>query len=181
VSSSLGAPVNMDVLIEEWFRRVRVNQHIHYMCANLFSRLHLMLGIPTMVFATAVGTALFVSIEKEATGRIKIIVGLVSLLAAVLSSLQTFLGLSERAEKHRATSARYGAVRRRLELLKTLPRTDQRETSIALAEIKTEIDHIADASPEVPKHVQLRARKDVAARPLLQAGTEPRTGSHGAT
>ena len=40
-------------------------------------------------------------------------------LAAVLASLQTFLGFSERAEKHRFTAASYSSVCRHLELLIT--------------------------------------------------------------
>jgi hypothetical protein len=40
----------------------------------------------------------------------------VSVTAAVLSSLQTFFIHSDRAEKHRASAARFGAARRKLEV-----------------------------------------------------------------
>ena len=72
-------------ILEEWFRRVRQNQHIHYKCADYYSNLNQLLGIPSIILATIVGTAVFSSIENDASGWIKIIVGLASISAAVLT------------------------------------------------------------------------------------------------
>src|SRR5437016_9781213 len=118
-------PTDVEVLVTDWFRRVRESQSVHYACANHFSRLHFALGLPTIFFTTVVGTAVFASMQKQVTGTWSIVVGLMSIAAAVLASLQTFLRLSERADKHRVAGAAYGAVRRALELLKTFPPEDQ--------------------------------------------------------
>ncbi len=82
------------LLIADWFRRVRESQHAHYACANHFSRLNFLLGIPTIVITSLVGTAVFVSLEKQELADYRILVGLLSMLAAVLASLQTFLGFA---------------------------------------------------------------------------------------
>jgi hypothetical protein len=46
-------------------------------------------------------------------------VWLMSIAAAILSTLLSFLNLNEKAEKHRATGAKYNAIGRELEQLLT--------------------------------------------------------------
>jgi hypothetical protein len=144
------------VLMSDWFRRVRENQHVHYACGNYFSRLNYWLGIPTIILTSLVGTAVFASLEREDIGNYKILIGLVSVMAAVLASLQTFLGFSERSEKHRRIAAGYAAVRRKLELLKTFTVPERDKLEQAFAAIKAEIDDLANSSPEVPQRVRDR-------------------------
>jgi uncharacterized coiled-coil protein SlyX len=138
-------------LLTDWFRRVRETQRIHYACRNYFDRLHYYLGIPTIVLSGAVGTAVFASLDKQTTGNFKILVGMVSLLAAVLAGLQTFLRFTERAEKHHLTGAGYASIRRRLEMLKTFPPKDLEQLEQALTEVKNEMDALAKSSRDVPK------------------------------
>jgi hypothetical protein len=141
-------------LMTDWFRRVRESQQIHYACANLFSRLHLSLGIPTIALSAAAGTAVLASLQKT-VGLAGIVVGLISILAAVLASLQTFLGLSDRAETHRVIGARYSAVRRQLESMKTFPPA-MAEAKSQLNEIRAKMDELAEEAPEVPAHIKRR-------------------------
>jgi len=150
-------------LIADWFRRVRESQHVHYACANHFSRLNYILGIPTIVITSVVGTAVFVSLEKQDIADYKILVGLLSMLAAVLASLQTFLGFAERSEKHRLAGAGYAAVRRHVELLATFPPADE-ELEQSLMDIKNEMDSLAKSSPEVPRAVVRQLDEELRAK-----------------
>jgi hypothetical protein len=143
-------------LMTDWFRRVRQSQHIHYACGNYFSRLNLYLGLPTIILSSIVGTAVFASLDKQDIGNYKILVGMISIIAALLASLQTFLGFAERAEKHRVTSSGYAAVRRRIEMLKTFPPKEQEPMERSLTDIKNEMDALANASPEVPQRIGSR-------------------------
>lgn len=142
-----------EALVKDWFRRVRENQFTHYACGNYFSRLNYMLGIPTIILSTVVGTAVFVSLDNQAIGNYKIVIGVVSMLASVLAALHTFLGFSQRAEKHRLTATGYASVRRELELIKTFPIEGSVELSKKLETIKIQIDHLAESAEEVPKSV----------------------------
>lgn len=142
-----------EVLVTDWFRRARENQFAHYACGNYFSRMNYWLGIPTIGLTTAVGTAVFATMESQTIGELKIAIGLISILASVLAALQTFLGLAERAEKHRLTAAGYAAVRRQLEFLKTFPMENEKELTQRLESIKQEIDSLAKTAPEVPEKI----------------------------
>src|SRR5262245_42814417 len=146
----------VSTLITDWFRRVRESQYVHYACSDHFTRLHLMLGVPTIILTTLVGTAVFASLDNQNIGKFKIAVGLVSILAAILAGLQTFLGFAERAEKHRATAAGYASVRRKLEILGTfLPDTNEQIKQLVM-EVQKDMDDLAKSSPSVPSSIHSR-------------------------
>ncbi len=77
----------------------------------------------------------------------QITIGLLSIGAAVLASQQTFLGYSERAEKHRVAAAKYGALGREPETMLVLP---QLATAEAIAELRERLDAMALESVEPP-------------------------------
>ena len=84
----------------------------------------------------------------ETTGAwLQIIVGLASVAAALPASLQTFLGYAERAEKHRIAGAKYGALGRELEQLRSSSSTP---TAEVMAEVRKRLDDLAIESPNNP-------------------------------
>src|SRR4051812_10822647 len=89
-------PAQEGVLVD-WRHRARDAQYAHHLAADRFERLNYRLGIPAVVFSTVVGTAVFATLQKEVDLRIKISVGLISVAAAILTALQTFMRFSERA------------------------------------------------------------------------------------
>ena len=156
-------PLSQDaeILLTDWFRRARESQFIHYECGTWFSRLNYWLGVPAIVLSSAVGTAVFASLDGTASGSQRIAVGLVSILAAVLASLQTFMRFSERSERHRATGSGYGAIRRALEFLKTFPPADATALERAFADIKSQMDQLAKDAPEVPARIKRKSDRIV--------------------
>ncbi|MFN2624060.1 MAG: SLATT domain-containing protein [Chthoniobacterales bacterium] len=147
----------VETLTKDWFRRCRESQMVHYEYGTILERRHLFFGIPAVVLSTIVGTAVFSSLEThsgDANGRI--IFGLLSMLAAAVAALQTFLNLSDRAAKHKASGAAYGAIRRELELLKTLPPETSEQMRLALEAIKNKMDDLAAASPSIPSRFKAK-------------------------
>jgi hypothetical protein len=98
----------------------------------------------------------------DATGSaIKVALGLVSIAAAVLASLQTFLSFAERANRHRITGAKYGAIRRALEKLKTVPPNDQDALRRELDAIQNAMDDLAENAPSVPSRLKQRIDEEL--------------------
>jgi hypothetical protein len=102
---------SIEDLYDSWYRRVAAAEHGHRVMADRMRRRHLLVGIPVVILTTLVGTSAFASISKADGDSITflgvdpdavlIVVGTISVLAAVLSSLQTFLRYATRAEGHR--------------------------------------------------------------------------------
>ena len=102
-------------LLHEWLIAVRTAGMSHHEAEIYYSRMNKILGIPVIIVTTAVGTTVFSSISSSPKIYIQIIVGLCSMLAAILASLQTFLGYSSLSEKHQMAGDRYNTLRRDIE------------------------------------------------------------------
>jgi len=69
-----------------------------------------------------------------------------SIVTAILSALQSFLGFNDKAEKHRTAGSRYNMVGRELELWLAQPQEDLGR----LESIRQRIDTLAQESPHIP-------------------------------
>jgi hypothetical protein len=141
-------------VLEDWYQRVAVTQRAHYLSADHFGARKYWLGIPAVVLSTLVGTSVFATVQKQPELWLQITVGLASVVAALLASLQTFLGYAERAEKHRVAGAKYGALGRELEQLRASGASPSPE---AMAEVRKRLDDLAVESPNNPLPMYRRA------------------------
>ena len=78
-----------------------------------------------------------------------VIVGTISVLAAVLSSLQTFLRYATRAEGHRIAALRYETLRREMATTLALPREARGQPDRALDTVRGRMDRYAKESPTI--------------------------------
>ncbi|HEY5307072.1 MAG TPA: SLATT domain-containing protein, partial [Casimicrobiaceae bacterium] len=97
-------------LLEDWHKRCYAAQSAHYASSDLCRLLNYVIGVPAVVFASVVGTAIFAGLEKDTPKAL--LVASASILAAVLAGLQTFLRFSERAAQHATAADWYSAIRR---------------------------------------------------------------------
>jgi hypothetical protein len=156
------SPKTTEELLADWHRRARESQFAHYEASKPLSKANYFFGVPVVVLSTFVGTSVFATLEKESAIEFRITVGCISVLAAVLSSLQTFLRFTERAEKHRAVGGRYGAIRRDIEVLQASagPWDPKR-----IDAIKDKIDAISTEAPELNERIWKRTEALLKGRP----------------
>jgi hypothetical protein len=143
-------PQDTRSLVLNWMRRARDSQIRHYTLADKLTAYGRRLGLAVIGITTVTGTSAFLSLIVTAVSpELRVAVGLTSMSAAVLASLQTFLRYSERAELHRRAGAQYGAVRRRLEAIHAGDPYlhDMRDIDV----VRDELDHIAQNAPHLPR------------------------------
>jgi conflict system pore-forming effector with SLATT domain len=140
----------LEELLRSWHRRVAAAEAGHRVMADRMRRRYLMLGVPVVILTTIVGTSVFASIQdaKVATW-IRVVVGSVSLLAAVISSLQTFLRYGMRAEGHRVAAIRYETLRRDMAAVLAIPRASRTEPIRQLDGVRNRMDRYAKESPTI--------------------------------
>jgi hypothetical protein len=140
----------LEELLQSWHRRVAAAEAGHRVMADRMRRRYLMLGVPVVILTTIVGTSVFASIQdaKVATW-IRVVVGSVSLLAAVISSLQTFLRYGMRAEGHRVAAIRYETLRRDMAAVLAIPRASRTEPLRQLDGVRNRMDRYAKESPTI--------------------------------
>ncbi|MCH8621580.1 DUF4231 domain-containing protein [Undibacterium sp. TS12] len=153
-------PQNERELVLAWLRRARESQMAHYEMANQLATRERWLGVPVILITTIIGTSVFASLTASTIApEAKIIVGLLSVLAAVMSSLQTFFKYSERAEKHRSTAARFGTIRRKLEVI--YAEHAETEDHHYVTAMREELDRLVEEAPHVPVDVFEKIQKNV--------------------
>lgn len=129
----------------------------HYEAANRCERLNLWLGIPVVILSALVGTSVFSALRSETTPAwAKIVVGLVSILVAILGSLQTFLRFSERGEKHRIAGASFAALHKEVDQLLVLSPNSDPKLEAAMTSLRTRWDKLSKESPTIPRDIYAR-------------------------
>ncbi len=146
------SPQESRELIRGWQIHIRKNWKKHEEAARRLELQYRRVGVASVVLSTAVGASVFASLEAAYEPWSRIIAGLVSLSASVLSSLITFNRYEERTEKHRAISARYKAGLRRLEQILATP-NGERLNQESLDRIRQELDELEASAPVVPEDI----------------------------
>jgi hypothetical protein len=140
-----------------------VQGNAHYLASETFGARNRWLGIPVTIMTAVVGTAIFATLSRANTIQwLAIATGMLSITAAVLSSLQTFLRFSELSAAHKNAGTSYDEVRRALDLFfLRFGREPDREAAIKrLEEISKNLDAIAKAAPTIPDRIYDAANKD---------------------
>lgn len=146
-------------LLRSWNRRAVIALDAHYDAARHYSRRHYWFGVPAAVLSAIVGSTVFASLEHDVDSRLRFLVATLSMAAAILIALQTFLGYSERAEKHRMTGARYGATSRELEVLLTEPEETLKTKTKLVESTRQRLDTLAAEAPSIPNAIWDHAKK----------------------
>jgi hypothetical protein len=111
------------------------------------------LGIAAIGLSAAVGTAVFASLAVNDRPWVRIMVGMLSVAAAVLASLQTFLKSSNAAEKHRVAGAKLAHLKHEIELLSAFPPATELELRAQLSEIESSWARVRDENPSIPPRI----------------------------
>lgn len=155
-------------LLADWRTRAQRSKIAHYKAAVRFGRRHVLLGVPVVVLIAIVGTAVFATLKELPETWIQTTIGLVSILAAALASLQTFFNYSSRAAKHRTAAANYGSVQREIEEVCCSPLKMPRFYRLQWVE--------SDAGWMSWPRVALTARKTSGERPTQESSNSTQKG-----
>lgn len=144
-------------IVEEWHVGIRLSHMAHSMAAAENTRMHRFLGIPVVITSTVVGTTVFATLGQQPQIAISIVVGLLSVAAAILSSLQTFLSYSASAERHKIASVKYGMLRRELEQFINDPDESRLVLKEFMENFRTRWDQLDHESPPLNEATHNRA------------------------
>jgi hypothetical protein len=140
-------------LLRDWERRASESAEAHYELATRLSKSNIRFGVPVVALTTIVGTSVFASISSTHVNTgLRVAIGLLSVLAAVLASLQTFLRFGERAEKHRTAAEHWASIRREIDEKLALHPTylaSRGDPQDYLDDLRKRMDQVAQQSPEM--------------------------------
>lgn len=139
-------------LLEDWDKRAAASSEAHYALAGRLAGRNIQLGLPVVVLTTIIGTSVFATLQEEVSTSWRIAVGVISVVAAVLASVQTFLRFAERAEQHRAAAENWAAIRREIAQKRALHpeyHAARGDPQKYLDGLRKRIDQVSGQSPEM--------------------------------
>jgi hypothetical protein len=151
-----GVDVDIRKLILAWYLRARLAQLAHAAAAGYLRNLRIGLGLPATVFTVIAGAVILI----DASGAWRILAGSVSLLAAVLIALQTFLNFDEQIRVHEGASREYGSVRRLLGELGAISGQERDEVRSSVHRIRELYDSVSAGTPNVPDWIWEKTKRD---------------------
>lgn len=143
-------------LLSKWEQNLQISRAAHYESAKNLSRANYLLGIPVTVLSAVVGTSILATVQEDVGLNLKILAGLISMLAAILAGLNTFLRFEERAEKHRTIGARCAALMREIEEALACS-DDNKIDKEAIKSIRNQYDKITLDAPPTSQKMYERA------------------------
>jgi hypothetical protein len=140
----------------------------HYKSAEIAARKHRAIGIPSVALSAVVATSIFSTLSEGVHIGWRIATGVFALAAAILAALQAFLSFGDQAEKHKSAGARYGNVRRRIDLFiveytgTEQPDAVREEALEKLKSLAEELGKLASDSPTLPGALYDEAKEEFA-------------------
>ncbi len=138
-------------LLQTWRHELGILLNSHYMRSISIRRMNHILGIPVILISMSVASYIFFTITHNPDFWVKMIAGMLLLLGAILSSLQTFLKYSEQAENHRNASARYQSLHHSLDQLLAFPPKDETMLAAWCDKLRDRWDELNLEAPSVSK------------------------------
>jgi len=155
VDNSLTWSEAQEKLLKAIAERSNCMRWLHTQCNLYFENFNFYLTIPNIVISTVNGSitmsisSLFPDSQKEATT----IVGLVSLLSAILLTINQYVKSQQMAEAHHAAGLSYGKLHRTVMNELALRRDQRTNGMIFLQHVRTEIDRLESTAPSILPYV----------------------------
>jgi conflict system pore-forming effector with SLATT domain len=139
-------------LIEGWLVHARKEWKKHGKAARRLESRSRALGVVSVALSAIVGASIFAALESAYPPWGRIVAGLLSLAASMLSSLVTFHKYAERTEKHRQAGADYKAALQALERVHATLRTSAPDPD-GITKIQQTFAELEKTAPVVPEDI----------------------------
>ena len=153
----LFAPTGIEELLNGWMIHAYKCRDRHDEAARHYAKGQYALGIPSLIVSTIVGTSVFSALASNAVPSLW--VGVLSISAAVLSALQTFLDFGGRSDKHRHSGVKYKTAIRQLEQLFVRRSQGEELSQDELTDLRTALDALEDTAPVIMPSIYDRIEK----------------------
>jgi len=141
---------------------------LHTQCNLYFENFNFYLTIPNIIISTVNGSitmsisSLFPDAQREATT----IVGLISLLSAILLTINQYVKSQQMAEAHHAAALSYGKLHRTVMNELALRRDQRTNGMIFLQHVRTETDRLESNAPSILPYIIRLFNKQFAHRTI---------------
>jgi len=144
-----------DELLSNWSDKAACYTWMHDATQRKFRKINMRLGIPVIVLSTISGTANFgiSTIFPVGFSYGNAVIGTLSLITGVISTISNFLGYAQSEEAHRIACVQWSKFKRTLETELSLHPNERKNPSEFIKYAKAELDRLMEQSPTIPQDI----------------------------
>jgi len=144
-----------ELILKRWADHALCYEWLHLKCRQIFKRRNTWFSIPVIIISTVVGTANFAQdrFDEEDKETVVVIIGCMSLIAGIITTIYNFLQISELNEGHRMATLSWGKYHNNLKTELQKHPLDRIEPRLALKMYKDEYERLIEVSPEILKKI----------------------------
>ncbi len=135
-------PTHMD-LLTNWKGQAFVHLWTQAATMYVYRRIYTVLSFPILIFSSVSGTIVYSS-----HAWVKYAISALSIVTAILASLQRQIRPSERAQEHLSIVQKYTVLIRNINMTLNLPEDQRPDASTFIHQIKLEMDALASSQPD---------------------------------
>lgn len=136
-------------LLKKWAQMSKTYSIMHSLCAQYYATWHKRLGIPVVIIGGITASSIFSSNKNDSEAWTYINGGL-ALFVAALSGVSSFVGTSEKTNKHQIASFKYTKISMDIDTMLSFGRNERTQTPQEfIQEKKSEMLDIRENVPEV--------------------------------
>ena len=142
-------------ILVDWGDKAMCYRWLHAKSHNIFNKVNAMFTIPVIIMSTLTGTANFAQerVPLEYRGYYSMGVGLVNIIAGIITTIQQFLKISELNEAHRVSSISWDKFYRKIRVELAKPPQERQMVHDFLKACTEEFDRLMETSPNIDKNV----------------------------
>jgi len=145
-------------LLKDWAEKARYYSWMHNKTHQYYSQVDSRLTIPLICVSTISGSANFTMVGNQSTSTLNLIVfplcmGILSMVAAILSATSKYMRSSELAAKHLLYHKNYNALFRNISLELSVSPEQRRYAYLSMNEYRNDMDRLMAESPTIPDSV----------------------------
>lgn len=147
----------LEILVAEWADKAACYRWMHEKTEAIYGRYNMYFTIPVIILSTLTGTANFgvdsllpdPSYSKYASA----IIGGVSILTGIISTVANFLRYAQGSEAHRVAGVSWGKFQRFISTELSLHPNERMDAMSFLKTARVELDRLIEQSPTIPQKV----------------------------
>lgn len=145
-------------LMEKWADMAACYRWLHDRCEKLYSKNNMSITIPVIILSTLTGTASvglngLVGDDPDTQKYAQVGIGIVSLIAGILTTLGNFLRYAQLSESNRVAGISWGKFQRQIAVELSLHPNDRLDSMDFIKICRSELDRLIEQSPPIPDGV----------------------------
>lgn len=147
------------VVLKQWAEIATSFRWMHHQTHLKYANMSFWFTLPVIVLSSLTGTMNFAqgSLPTMVEAYAPVCIGTLNLLAGVITTVASYLRVSELAEGHRVASVMFGKLSRNIRTELLLPLTERTmDGDDFIAMCRSEMDRLTEQTPDIPKAIEYK-------------------------